>query len=116
MTLKKWEQLEYWICEQLKELDPYIRRTPGSGNKGCKGDIKFSNNYGLHIECKFRNTKSVTINHKVWQKLNEEIPLHSERIPMLALENEDGKRFAVLDLDNFLDLYIKLWRLENERN
>ena len=110
--LKPWEELESYIVNCLKDLDKYCKRTPGSGNKGRKGDIFTS--CGLHIECKQRMTKSVTINSEVWQKLNQEIPLHSNKIPVLALENKDRKRWAVLDLDDFLFLYKELWRIKNE--
>lgn len=103
---KKWQVFEDSIVEKLKEIDPYCSRTPGSGNKGIKGDIK--NSAGLHIECKQRNTKSVTIDNEVWKKTCSEIPLHSDRIAMLALENKEGKRWAILNLDDFLNLFIEL--------
>lgn len=105
---KKWEAFEEYIVGKLKEIDFYCKRTPGSGNKGRKGDIY--TNVGLHIEAKQRNTKSITVNSDFWKKLNEEIPLHSNKIPVLALENGEGKRWAVLDLDYFLDIYIDYYK------
>lgn len=106
MRDKKWQVFEDYIVEKLKEIDPYCRATIGSGNKGEKCDIK--TDCGLGIEAKQRNTKSVTINNEVWKKLVSEIPLHADRIPMLALENKEGKRWAVLALDDFLNLFIEL--------
>lgn len=106
--IEKWKLFEHHIVNKLKELDKYSRRTPGSGNKGLKGDVYTQ--CGLHIEAKWRNTESVTIKKDVWEKLNQEIPLHADRIPVLCLENKDGKRWAVLDLDTFLDLYIEHYK------
>lgn len=106
----KWKLFQDYIALKLREIDKYSRSTKGSGNKGEKGDVKTS--LDLHFECKLRNTDSITINSKVWKKLNEEIPLHSQKIPVLALENKEGKKLAVLDLDDFLNLYIELYRLK----
>jgi len=103
---KDWFLFQEHIADRLKELDPYARSTKGSGNCGEQGDV--NNKCGLTIECKQRNTKSVTINYDTWKKLCEEIPLHSERIPLYALQNQDKKRWAVLDLDDFLDMFIEL--------
>ena len=102
--MKKWEQLEQWICEQLRELDPYIKRTPGSGNGGSKGDIKFSTNLGLHIEAKYRNIKSV-YNENWLEKTENEIPLHSEKIAIVVTENKDGKKRVHLDAEDFFRVY-----------
>ena len=41
---KQWQKFEDYIAEILKEIDPYCSRTPGSGNKGIKGDIRFNEN------------------------------------------------------------------------
>jgi len=112
MNKEKWEQLEQWICEQLKELDPYIKRTPGSGNGTCKGDIKFSTNLGLHIEAKWRNLKSV-FNQGWLKKCEEEIPLHSKKIALVITENKDGKRVAHLGAEDFFEIFKR--SLENER-
>lgn len=101
---KKWEQLEFWICDKLEELDPYVKRSPGSGNKGCKGDIKFSTNIGLHIEAKQRNLKSV-YNIDWLKKCEEEIPFHSKKVALLITENKDGKKVAHLDADDFFEIY-----------
>ena len=108
---KDWEKLEDYIAEILKEIDCNCRPTKGSGNAGESGDTK--NDVCLHIECKQRATKNVTINIDVWNKLKQEIPLHCDKLPVLCLENKDKKRFAVLDLDSFLDLFIDYWKLKN---
>lgn len=110
MTLEPWQKLELYIVGKLELIDINCKRTPGSGNKGRKGDIYTS--CGLHIECKLRNTESVTIKKDVWKKLCDEVPFHSNNLPMLALENKEGKRWAVLELDDFLDIFIRLKTLE----
>ena len=48
-------------------------------------------------------------NIDIWKKLLSEIPLHVDRLPVLALENKDGKRWVALDLDDFLNLYIEYY-------
>lgn len=105
---KKWQKFEDYIAEELKEIDPYCRASKGSGNKGELHDIR--TNCGLGIECKQRNTKDVTVRGEWWKHICEEIPLHANKIPMLALENEKGKRWAVLDLDDFLEMYKELYK------
>jgi hypothetical protein len=103
---KDWYRFQQYIAGILNEIDPSANSTKASGGSTVKGDV--TNSVGLHIEAKQRNTKSVTIDYKVWQKTCEEIPLHVDRIPLLALENKDKKRWAVLDLDDFLEIWIEL--------
>jgi len=105
---KEWQRLEDYVAEILKEIDKQCRPSKGSGNAGESGDIK--NNVGLHIECKQRKTKNVTINIDVWNKLKKEIPLHCDKLPVLCLENKDKKRFAVLNLNDFLQMFIRLYK------
>ena len=110
---KDWQKLEDAIAEKLKEIDPFCMPTPGSGNGNCKGDIKFSEPIPLHWECKQRATKNVTIVMDVFDKLKAEIPFHTKKTAVLALENKDKRRFAVLDLTDFLEMYIEYHKLKN---
>ena len=107
---KDWHKLEDFIADKLKEIDIYARPSKASGGSTESYDIRTS--CDLAIECKQRNTKSVTINDEVWNKICNEIPLHSAKIPVLALENKDKKRWAVLELNDFLDLYIEYYKLK----
>jgi len=100
-----WKQFQEFIALKLKDIDPNTRSTKGSGNCGELGDVK--NNY-MVVECKLRNVSSPTINLKTWLKLNREVPISSERFPMLALKQKDGYKFAVLDLDQYLNDFIEL--------
>lgn len=106
MSKEEWFLFQEYIAERLKQIDPYARSTKGSGNKGEQGDV--NNSVGLTVECKLRNTKSAQINIEQWKDLLSEIPLHSERLPLLALQNKEGKRWGVMDLDDLLDLYVEL--------
>ena len=109
---KDWQVFEDYLAEKLKEIDPYCRATPGSGNGGCKGDIK-TDLLPLHIECKQKTTKNITVIMDVWDKLCSEIPLHVDKLPVYCLEQKDKRRFAVLDLDDFLTMYVEYWKLKN---
>jgi hypothetical protein len=112
MKRPDWKKFEDYVVERLKVLDKFCSRTPGSGNKGVAGDIRTA--LPLHFECKLRNTKDITIKMDVWEKLKGEIPFHVHKIPVYCLEQKDKKRFAVLDLNDFLELFIDYWRLKNE--
>lgn len=109
---EKWWKFQEYIADKLKEVDPYARSTKASGGSTELYDIKTS--VDLAFECKQRETKSVTVNEGFWKKLCNEIPLHSKKIPVLALQNKDEKKWAVVDLDDFLDIYIKLYKIEND--
>ena len=52
-----WEQCEDYVCKLIKG-----KRTPGSGNKSVKGDVR---NHSLCIEVKSTITKKITI-EKEW--------------------------------------------------
>ena len=109
---KDWQHFEDYIAERLKEIDPYARASKGSGNKNENYDINTSAE--LACECKQRATKDITVKNDVWDKLCQEIPLHSEKIPVYMLENKEKKRWAVLELDDFLDLFIDRYKLREE--
>ena len=102
MRNKSWQKFEDLICEYIKELDPYVRPTKGSGNKGEKQDIKTSLSLGL--ELKERNLKSV-YNEDWLQKTIEEIPLHSQKIPVLVTRNKEGKIRVHMEWEDFWEIY-----------
>lgn len=112
MKSPKWKQFQDYIAERLFCIDQRTRSTKGSGNKGEIGDVK--NEY-LIIECKDTDKKSVTFKKEVWDELISKVPLHSQRLPIYALEDKDYNKWAVLDLDTFLDLFIELIK-HRERN
>ncbi|MGD2071863.1 MAG: hypothetical protein PVG65_00030 [Candidatus Thorarchaeota archaeon] len=100
--MKKWQKLEELIAYICSEVGLYSRPTKGSGNKGEKHDIKTS--CGLAIECKYRNIKSV-YNEDWMQKIIEEVPLHSQDIPILVTQNKDNKIRVHLEWNDFWEIY-----------
>ena len=115
MKSPKWKQFQDDIAEKLKVIDPFARSSKGSGNCGELGDV--NNSVGLNIECKQTDkVRDISIKKDEWEHVCQEIPLHSDRIPVLCLENKEGKRWAVLDLDTFLEFYIELYEFrENDQ-
>jgi len=104
--MKPWEKLQWYVAEQFKALgDRFARPTVGSGNGNENGDVYTE--FPYTVECKQRNTKNVTIMIDVWEKNKADIPLNSPKIPLVFLENKDGKRFAVLEADDFFDILDK---------
>ena len=102
---KDWEQLEEFILAYVKELDPYAKRCPGSGNKGRKGDLVTS--CGLKIECKDNQSLKNAYKENDMQKIIEEVPLHSQDIPILITRNQDKKIRVHLNWECFWDIYKK---------
>jgi hypothetical protein len=103
----EWESLENWIVEKFKKYDPFVKRSPGSGNKSVKGDLKFSSNScGLHIEAKQRN--KISVYDENWlEKCASEIPLHmaNSKIPIIFTMNKDHKIRVHLDADDFMKIF-----------
>lgn len=105
-------ELENYIAEKFKDLGyKNACRSNGSGNKGSLGDLSGIENFV--VECKNRNTESVTINKEVWEKLVSSIPLHSNRSPMLILRNKNKQTFCVLDAEDMFTI-LKGW-MKNEK-
>lgn len=100
------QELEDYACELLKKSDPICKRTNNSGAVSDNGDIQHKD---FLIECKKRNTESVKIDRKIWNKLCSQIRVGTFKIPLLILENSSGERWAVTQLDDFVHIL-------NERN
>lgn len=107
---KDWQKFEEFIAEILSELGKYSRPTKGSGNSTEKHDIKTS--CGLACELKLRNTKSV-YNEDWMQKIIDEVPLHSQDIPILITKNNEGKIRVHLDWDDFFTIFKDYWSYNN---
>lgn len=101
--MKAWEKLQWYVADKFKELgDKYARPTVGSGNGNENGDVYTM--FPFTVECKQRTTKDVTLRIAVWDKNKADIPLSSPKRPLVFLENKDGRRFAVLEADDFFDI------------
>jgi len=102
-TVEFGRELENCVVTHLKDLGyEKARISKGSGNKGELGDVAGQDLFVA--ECKNRNTKNVTIKEEVWRKLLNDIPLHSQRFPIYFLGNSEGRRWAVLDINEFFKL------------
>ena len=102
-------ELEEYVAHLFKEFYEYSRPTKASGAKGEAGDIQQP---WFICECKNRTTENITIKEKVWNKLCNEIPLSSKRLPLYILRNKNKKQWAVLQLEDFIRIFKK--SLENE--
>jgi hypothetical protein len=100
-------ELEHYIAQKFQELGfPYARRSNGSGNKGSLGDSSGQNLFV--VECKNKNTESITVDAKVWAKLKSEVPLHSQRLPLYVLRNKSKQTWAVMDVDDLFNILKRL--------
>lgn len=98
-TRKVGKKLENYACGSLSKTDKKCRLTNNSGAVSNNGDILHKN---YVIECKKRNTESVSIKRNIWLKLCASIPIGSLKSPLLVLENSYGEKWAVLQLDDFV--------------
>jgi len=102
---KKWIQLEELILEYIKEIDIYAKRSPGSGNKGRKGDLVTS--CGLKLECKDNQSLKNAYKEADMDKIIKEVPLHSQDIPVLITRNKDEKIRVHLEWTDFWSIYTR---------
>jgi len=103
--LKAWEKLQWYIANKFKELgDDKAKPTKGSGNTGLGSPSDVTTTLPFMVECKWRNTKNLTIDIDVFDKNKNNIPINSPKLPMLALENENGRKFIVMDADDFFNM------------
>jgi len=107
---KDWIKLEELILQNIKEVDQYAKRTPGSGNKGRKGDL--STKCGLAIECKDNQSLKNAYKEVDMIKIIEEVPLHSQDVPILITRNQDKKIRVHMTFEDFWDIYKR--SLEND--
>jgi len=104
--------LEAYVAERLKNIYKYSRPTIASGATPVeKGDIK---NPYFAIECKIRNTDSVSIKNPVWEEIRG-IAAREHKDPVYIIQNKKGHRLAVMDLEDWFELVFELleWRKEH---
>ena len=97
-------KLEETILAMVKDIDPQARRTRGSGCGNEYADISCSFAY---IECKKRNTESITIKETTWNHLNYNLPISTSKFTIMVLENKNKKRWVVLDCNEFFTILKK---------
>jgi hypothetical protein len=107
MSDKK-NSLEMYIAEKLKEIDCYARPTKASGASTEIGDIK--NNY-FFVEAKQKHTiENFNFSRKKeWLKLLSQIPVDTQKIPILVRENKYGEKMVLIDLEDFFRLIYKIY-------
>jgi len=103
-------KLEMWVVGQLMPIDPTARQSKASGASTENYDVQTS--VPLAIECKIQGVnKNPVIHIDTWEKLVQEIPMRSDRIPVLFIQNATGQRFAIMDAENFFDDFVyKLYK------
>lgn len=100
---RKGFQLEEYIAEKLRKIDPNAKPTKNSGASGSIGDVA---NKHFYIEAKQRLTKDNIIMQykKEWGKLNKEIPVGSMKIPIFVTENRVKDKFVIINAEDFFRL------------
>lgn len=95
--------LESWVVGQFDGFDMRARRTRGSGCGNEIGDV--SNSYA-YIECKMKHGKeNIIVEFKEeWQKLLFKMPIHTNKIPVVIVEQKYGEKFAILKAEDFFTL------------
>jgi len=101
MGIEKWEKLQYYVAERIQKWDPEARPTKASGGSTELGDVQ---NQMFMVECKQREVKHPKIDVDVYAKNKALLPIDTDKIPILALENEEEKRFIALSADDFFDI------------
>ena len=102
----KGRKLEDYVADYLKELDPKARPTKGSGSQNEIADVL--NKY-FYIECKYRETDSITVKKDVWEKLCNEIKVGSLKTPAYILENKDHMKWVMLEFKDFMSLIRRVY-------
>jgi hypothetical protein len=96
-------KLEEWLVGKFQQVDNLARKTPGSGCGASIGDI--SNKY-CYVEAKMRHgQENVILKFKDdWKHLLFRIPIKTEKIPVVFIEQMYGEKFAILKAEDFFDL------------
>lgn len=101
--------LENWVLSKVKEIDSKARLTRGSGCGNEYSDISCNFAY---IECKKRNTKDFTISEEVWNHLNFNLPINTEKYCFMIHENVNGKKLVTLDAEQFFSIIKDLYSIQ----
>jgi len=99
-------KLEQYILTKVKEIDPQARLSRGSG---CGNDIGDITSNILYCECKKRNTESINIKESTWRHLINQLPINTQKLSIMALENKNNKRFIVLEVEDFFKILKKYY-------
>jgi hypothetical protein len=106
----KGKKLELIIAERLQEIfkeNPPIRVTRASSGGSHNTELADINSQNVYVECK--NQKGKFFSKKVWQKLLNQIPLNSTKVPLYIINDEVEGKLVMLTFND-------LCRLLKERN
>ncbi len=103
---EKNNQLELYIVEKLKPLDPNARPTKASGASTELGDVY---NTLFFVECKQKHTSNnINVHYKKeYLKLLNETPINTKKPVFVATENNEGKVFITMEAEDFFRLVYK---------
>ena len=107
---QKNNELELYIAEKIKPIDPWARPTKASGASTEIGDVL---NDSFYAECKLRNTKNITIDRKVWIDFLSKLA-NPQKFPIYALQNKFKDRFVVMDAEDFFRLAYKAFGVDTK--
>lgn len=108
-TRKIGQQLEYWVLDKIKQIDPKAKLTNNSGACSQRGDIDSSI---ADIECKVRNTEDFTIREDVWKHLLYRKPIGSKKISFMVNQNKNNLKIVSLDAETFFELLERVYNNE----
>ena len=94
---EKGKQLELWVLSHFSN-DRLARLSRGSGNSNDIGDVVTSDYY---FECKNWNKDCVTLSMKTWNHLINQLPINTPKVPIYVYQNNKGKKFVIMDAEDF---------------
>jgi hypothetical protein len=106
---EKGKLLEHIITDYIQVIDKFARPTRNSGGSIELGDVL--NKYFL-VEAKNWKKNNCIIDMKIWKKLIKQLPIDSDRTPILVQRNEEGIIFVSLTIDDFFSIVYKAYKEE----
>ena len=95
----KGTQLEWIFANYLKIIEPNAHPTPGSKHGDVTSTIFFP-------EMKNWNKKNVIVAKNLWDKLLKQLPIDSQRVPILVQSNNQGDIFVSIRIDDFFRKFV----------
>lgn len=102
MSREKGDEFEEKILDLCDEIGIIANGTKNSGSKYNDGDIHTCT---TQIEAKHQGQINPSIKLKQFDKIKRQAA-ERNRVPVLMIENREGRAFAVLELDLFLRRYV----------
>ena len=95
--------LELYVTQRLLGIDPHARPTRGSGSHTEIGDVS---NKLFFVECKEKHTRdNVIMDYRnEYLKLCEDMPIGTQKIPIVVTENKARDKFVIIRADDFFDI------------